>query len=182
MSNLHRFAPGPPVGNDTFGWRLYSAMITRVWTQTDLAERAQLPKGRIRELINDRERPTAPELERLAAALSVEVHTLLPGSDDLPSEQAVPRVPEDRFVSVGAVSGLYKLALERMEELAGCTEGSAEKAELTRLAEIVATYEQAVGVPEPARRSAVLHRPAVNIVSVAIHGSVQNLQGSPELG
>jgi transcriptional regulator with XRE-family HTH domain len=121
-------------------------MITRVWTQADLAEQAQLQKERIRELINDRERPTAPELESLAAALSVEVHTLFPGSNDLPSERAVPRVPEDRFVSVGAVSGLYKLALERMEELAGCTEGSAEEAELARLVEVVAAYEQAIGL------------------------------------
>jgi transcriptional regulator with XRE-family HTH domain len=145
MSNLHRFAPRPPAGSDTFGWRLYTAMIRRVWTQTDLAVHAQLPKERIRELINDRARPSPPELETLALALGVDDQALLPGADALPSGRGFAAIPKDRFVSVGAVSGLYKLALERMEELAGCTEGSEVEAELARLAEGVATYEQAIG-------------------------------------
>jgi transcriptional regulator with XRE-family HTH domain len=145
MSNLHRFAPRPPAGSDTFGWRLYTAMITRAWTQTDLAVHAQLPKERIRELINDRARPRPPELERLALALGVDDQALLPGADALSSGRGFAAIPKDRFVSVGAVSGLYKLALERMEELAGCTEGSEVEAELARLAEVVATYEQAIG-------------------------------------
>jgi hypothetical protein len=33
-----------------------------------------------------------------------------------------------------------------MEELAGCTEGSAEEAEFARLADVVADYEQAIGL------------------------------------
>jgi hypothetical protein len=73
---------------------------------------------------------------------------LLPGADAFPSDRNLAAVPRDRFVSVGAVSGLYKIALERIGELAGFTEGSEEEAELARLAEVVATYEQATGMPE----------------------------------
>ena len=91
MSNLHRFAPRPPAGSDTFGWRLYSAMITRVWTQADLAHRAQLPKERIRELINDRARPSAPELETLALALGIDDEALRPGAELVPGSSHCPR-------------------------------------------------------------------------------------------
>jgi hypothetical protein len=155
-------------------------MITRVWTQADLSEQAQLPKERIRELINDRARPSPPELETLALVLGLDDEVLRPGTELAPSDRVTARVPADRFVSVGAVSGLYRLALERVQELAGCTEGSEEEAEFARLAKVVAAYEKAVGMPEPARSSAAVDRPAPSPVCPAIDDSVQYPQGVPQ--
>jgi hypothetical protein len=49
--------------------------------------------------------------------------------------------------SAGLSADVYRMALERIEALSGCTEESEEEQELIHWAEIAAAYERTVSTP-----------------------------------
>lgn len=63
-----------------FGRRVYRLMIGRGWHQSELARRSGLKRAAISTYITGTSLPTAPALEKLAAALGVKPEELLPNA------------------------------------------------------------------------------------------------------
>jgi len=74
-----------------FGKRLYDEIMQRGWNQSELARRADLPRDSVSVYIRGRSFPTPKSLQKLANALGLEPHDLLPNAmesaidEDFPS-------------------------------------------------------------------------------------------------
>lgn len=61
-----------------FGKRLYTLMLSKGWTQSELARQSGLPRDSISVYVRGKSLPTPPSLQALAEALSVPTEELLP--------------------------------------------------------------------------------------------------------
>ncbi|MEC5291546.1 MULTISPECIES: helix-turn-helix domain-containing protein [unclassified Aurantimonas] len=61
-----------------FGRRVYNLMLKKGWRQADLARASDLPPDSISSYIRGLKSPTALSLQKLAGALGVQPHDLLP--------------------------------------------------------------------------------------------------------
>jgi len=72
-----RLAPKHLVKQE-FGRRLYSLMLDKGWTQSEMARRADLPRDAVSTYVRGKSLPTPQNLKKLAETLGVEQDDLLP--------------------------------------------------------------------------------------------------------
>lgn len=73
-----------------FGNRLYKLMLSRGWSQSELARQAGLPRDSISTYIRGVSTPTPANLDRLARALGVKADDLLPNVLETAIEEDMP--------------------------------------------------------------------------------------------
>lgn len=76
-SSISKLAPAHLTKQD-FGKRLYTLMLSKGWTQSELARQADLPRDSVSTYVRGKSLPTPVSLEKLAAALGVEPAELMP--------------------------------------------------------------------------------------------------------
>lgn len=76
-SSISKLAPAHLTKQD-FGKRLYALMLSKGWTQSELARQADLPRDSVSTYVRGKSLPTPVSLEKLASALGVEPAELMP--------------------------------------------------------------------------------------------------------
>lgn len=76
-SSISKLAPAHLTKQD-FGKRLYTLMLSKGWTQSELARQADLPRDSVSTYVRGKSLPTPVSLEKLATALGVEPAELMP--------------------------------------------------------------------------------------------------------
>ena len=116
--------------NETFGQRVGRLRGVIGWTQEELAEKAELPVGSVRNYEYDHRRPRADAVLRLARALGVAMEVLLSVPSSKPARAKVQDSPTLRVLkrAWARATGEERKMFLKFANQAGGSTGQAERA------------------------------------------------------